>query len=367
MRNARKRTAEHALDRRPEKVRASQPDRTGNTRQGKHSISELISIIVPIYNELANIRPLYNRLVHCIQDLPYKFELIFVDDGSTDNSLLVLERLARADSRVRIVEFARNFGKEAASSAGLHAARGEAAIMIDADLQHPPELICEFLAAWKKGADVVVGVKTYGKNESWFKRWSSARFYQIMRKVAHTQITPHACDFRLLNRKVIDVFSQLTERNRITRGLIDWMGFRRDYIHFEAGQRLRGERSYNLRQLFVLAMNSFTAYSLVPLKLAGYLGVFILATATPTALVMYVERYVMNDPLNWQIRGTAMLAILLVMLVGLVLACLGLISLYIANIHAEVTNRPLYIVRNYSNETPEGAPVMSLDGDGRSL
>lgn len=365
MRNSRKRVTERPLDRHSEAPYDARPGRTN--RQGRHTTSELISIIVPIYNELANIRPLYNRLSQYINQLPYNFELIFVDDGSTDNSLLVLERLARADGRIRIVEFARNFGKEAASSAGLHAARGEAAIMIDADLQHPPELIGEFLAAWKRGADVVVGVKTYGKNEGWFKRWSSARFYQIMRRVANTQITPHACDFRLLNRKVIDVFSQLTERNRITRGLIDWMGFKRDYIHFEAGERLRGERSYNLRKLFALAMNSFTAYSLVPLKLAGYLGVFILATATPTAIVMYVERYVLNDPLHWEIRGTAMLAILLVMLVGLVLACLGLISLYIANIHAEVNNRPLYIVRNYSRETPEGAPVMSLDGEGRGI
>jgi glycosyltransferase involved in cell wall biosynthesis len=358
MRNTRKETIGQRLTHHPEKVRG-----TNNTRTDKHTSTELVSIIIPAHNELANIRPLYNRLTRYINELPYAFELIFVDDGSTDNSLLVLERLARADNRIRVVEFARNFGKEAASSAGLHAARGEAAIMIDADLQHPPELIGEFLAAWKRGADVVVGVKSYGKNEGWFKRWSSARFYQLMRKVAHTQITPHASDFRLLNRKVIDVFSQLTERNRITRGLIDWMGFRRDYIHFEAGERLRGERSYNLRKLFALAMNSFTAYSLVPLKLAGYLGVFILATATPTAIVMYVERYVLNDPLGWQLRGTAMLAILLVMLVGLVLACLGLISLYIANIHAEVSNRPLYIVRNYSKETPEGAPVMSLDNE----
>jgi len=181
-----------------------------------------------------------------------------------------------------------------------------------------------------------------------------------MQKIAHTQITPHASDFRLIDRKVIDAFSRLTERNRITRGLIDWLGFHRAYVPFEAGKRLRGERAYTFRKLFALAMNSFTAYSLVPLKLAGYLGIVILATATPTALVMYVERYVMNDPLGWEIRGTAMLAILLVMLVGLVLACLGLISLYIANIYAEVSNRPLYVVRSYSRETPEGAPIMAI-------
>lgn len=328
---------------------------------------KVVSVIVPVHNEAANLRPLYGKLVEHTSKLPYDFEFILVDDGSQDGSLLIAERLSRKDPRVRVVEFARNFGKEAASSAGLHAARGDAAIMIDADLQHPPELIGEFLKEWEDGADVVVGVRRYSKNEGWLKRWSSARFYQIMQKIAHTQITPHASDFRLIDRRVMDAFSRMTERNRITRGLIDWLGFRRAYVHFEAGERLRGERSYTFRKLLALATNSFTTYSLVPLKLAGYLGIFILATATPTGIIMYVERYVLNDPLNWEIRGTAMLAILLVMLVGLVLACLGLISLYIANIHAEVTNRPLYIVRRANQEIAEGAPVMALQERERTL
>lgn len=321
---------------------------------------KLISVIVPLHNEADNILPLYNRLSRHTDTLPHEFEFIFVDDGSKDNSLGIAERLARKDRRVQVIEFARNFGKEAASSAGLHASRGDAAIMIDADLQHPPELIGTFIDEWENGADVVVGVRSYGKNEGWFKRWSSARFYQIMQKIAHTQITPHASDFRLLDRRVIDAFSHLSERNRITRGLIDWLGFRRAYVQFEAGERFAGERAYTIRKLISLAVNSFTSYSLMPLKLAGYLGIFILATATPTGIIMYVERYVLNDPLNWEIRGTAMLAILLVMLVGLMLACLGLISLYIANIHAEVTNRPLYIVRRANRELAESAPMLTI-------
>src|SRR6185369_15171798 len=129
------------------------------------------------------------------EQLAYKFEFIFVDDGSTDDSMIELEFLARQDRRIRLVEFARNFGKEAAVSAGLHAAKGDAAIMIDADLQHPPDMICKFLAEWQKGADVVVGVRTYSKKESWFKRWSSDRFYQILQYIAQTKITPHASDF----------------------------------------------------------------------------------------------------------------------------------------------------------------------------
>lgn len=322
---------------------------------------KLVSIIIPVHNEAPNLNPLYRELVRCIERLSYKFEFIFVDDGSTDDSVERVEGLARKDRRIRLVEFARNFGKEAAISAGLHAAKGDAAIMIDADLQHPPNLICKFIDEWQKGADVVVGVRKYSKKEGWFKRWSSDRFYQIMQKIAHTKITPHASDFRLVDRKVMDVFSRLTERNRITRGLIDWLGFHRAYVPFEAGTRLAGERSYTIRQLFKLAMNSFTAYSLLPLKLAGYLGLIILALATPTAIVMYVERFILDDPFGWQLRGTAMLAILLVIMVGLVLACLGLISMYIASIHAEVTNRPLYVVRRHMDDIPENSSVVILE------
>jgi polyisoprenyl-phosphate glycosyltransferase len=188
------------------------------------------------------------------------------------------------------VQLARNFGKEAATSAGLHAARGDAAITLDADLQHPPKLIEKFIAKWKKGADVVVGVKQYDHKESWFKRWASARIYQTLQMIAHTKITPHACDYRLLDRRVIDVFSRFTERNRITRGLIDWLGFRRAYVEFKAGTRYGGAPSYSTRQLFRLAINSFTAYSLVPLKLAGYLGAGILALAIPSTRVIYIEQ-----------------------------------------------------------------------------
>jgi dolichol-phosphate mannosyltransferase len=321
---------------------------------------DLISVIIPAHNEAPNLRPLYKKLAAEAERSPYDFEFIFVDDGSTDGTQTVLDRLARRDERVNTVEFARNFGKEAATSAGLHAARGNAAITLDADLQHPPEKLPEFISEWESGADVVVGIKSYGQKEGWFKRWSSARFYQIMGKIAHTKITPHASDFRLLDRQAIDAFSRLTERNRITRGLIDWLGFKRAYVRFVADPRLRGQRTYTLRKLVQLAVNSFTAYSLVPLKLAGYLGVFTLATATPTGAVMYIERYLMGDPLGWEIRGTAMLAMLLIILVGIMLACLGLISLYIASIHAEVTNRPLYVVRRSAREIPEGMSAITI-------
>lgn len=306
---------------------------------------QLVSVVVPMHNEALNIRPLYDELNAALKRLAYRFEIIFVDDGSSDNSVEQVEQIAEQDSRVRLIEFARNFGKESAISAGLHAAKGDAAIMMDADLQHPPKLIGTFLDKWQKGAEVVVGVKKYCKDESWLKRWCSARFYQIMQRISHTRITPHASDYRLVDRKVIQVFGRMTERNRMTRGIIDWVGFRRSYVHFETGLRHAGTPSYNFRSLVRLAINSFTAYSLLPLKLAGYAGGFILAIAAPLGLFLMIETYVMADPFGWKISGTAMLAIMILVLVGLILACLGLIALYIAHIHAEVTNRPLYVIR----------------------
>jgi dolichol-phosphate mannosyltransferase len=306
---------------------------------------KLISIIVPIHNEAPNIPLLYNELTKHTKKVPYQFEFVFVDDGSTDNSLESLQELTGTDERVRVLEFARNFGKEAAVSAGLDAAWGEAAIILDADLQHPPALIPKFIAAWERGNDVVVGVRRYSKEEGRLKRLTSDWFYHILHMVAHTQITPHASDFRLLDKKVINVFRQLTERDRITRGLIDWLGFKREYIPFTAPPRMHGAAGYSWSKLIVLAMNSFTGYSLFPLKLAGYLGLFILLTAVPMGAFLCVERFVLNDPWGWNITGTALLAMMILVLVGIMLGCLGLISLYIARIHSEVTNRPLYVVR----------------------
>jgi dolichol-phosphate mannosyltransferase len=332
----------------------------GKQDKGESMMKQLISVVVPIHNEAPNIPLLYQELDTHTRGLPYRFEFIFVDDGSNDNSMDILQKVSRRDRRVRLIEFARNFGKEAAVSAGLHATHGSATVILDADLQHPPSLINKFIASWRQGSDVVVGVKRYSRDEGRFKRFSSDMFYRILGKISHTKITPHASDYRLLDRKVVRAFCKMTERNRITRGLIDWLGFRRTYVHFEAPPRVAGTATYGYRKLFQLAMNSFTAYSLLPLQLAGYLGAFILLVATPIGAFLMLETYAMGDPLNWQITGTAMLAIMIVILVGLVLACLGLVALYIAHIHAEVTNRPLYVVRQEvtaDNATP--APAVS--------
>lgn len=297
--------------------------------------------------------PLYQAVKSIIQKLPQTFELIFVDDGSKDDSVRRIRKVAKKDKKVKVVELARNFGKEIAVTAGIHVARGDAAVIMDADLQHPPELLPKFVEEWEKGADVVVGVKKYGKDESWFKKFSSNSFYSLLGMVSSSTITPHASDFRLINRKVIETFKTFTERNRITRGLIDWAGFERHYIYFDVPPRLHGQPTYSYRKLFGLAMNSFTAYSMAPLKVAGWLGWFILIVSFLLGTFTFIQNFVLGDPLHLDISGTAMLAMMLLFLVGVVLICLGFVALYIARIHEEVINRPLYIIKDVTNGEEE--------------
>ena len=309
-----------------------------------HAQTPLISIIVPVYNEADSLPLLYKEISTHSSALPYQFEMLFVDDGSHDDSAKVLHRFARKDRRIRLIRFSRNFGKEAAVTAGLHAARGHAALIMDADLQMPPSIMKQFIDKWERGAEVVVGVFK-SRNLSLVKKAGAKLFYKIMQRISHTKITPNATDYRLLDRKVINAFNQFTERNRITRGLIDWLGFEREYIYFEQRPRKFGAPGYTFRKLLTLAMNSFTAYSLLPLRLAGYIGAAILAVSVPGGLFLYLERYAFHDYLHLGTNGTTMLGVMTVFMVGLVLACLGLMSMYIAHIHAEVTNRPLYVVR----------------------
>jgi dolichol-phosphate mannosyltransferase len=295
-----------------------------------------------MYNEAPNLVPLYNELKSCIAGLKrYQFEIIFVDDGSRDESAKVARQLARRDRRLRVLELSRNFGKEPAMTAGLHAANGDAALIMDADLQMPPRLMGKFIKRWEGGDEVVIGVFAQRKTSS-MHAFGSRWFYRIMQKISATEIIPHETDYRLIDRKVINEYNRLTERNRITRGLIDWLGFKRSVIHFEQESRLSGKPSYTYSKLIGLAMNSFTAESLVPLKVAGYLGMLILLLSMPAGAIMTIDRMVYH----WPIRGTAFLAILIVALVGLILACLGLMALYIGRIHAEASNRPLYVVRD---------------------
>jgi dolichol-phosphate mannosyltransferase len=302
----------------------------------------MISIVVPLYNEEKNVPLFYAKIQTVLDRLPYIWELIFVNDGSCDKSILELEKIAEKDARINVLDFSRNFGKEIAVTAGINSCRGEACIILDADLQHPIEKIPEFIAKWEKGAEVVVGVREKSKKEKLIKRMGSYLFYKMINRISDMEIVTRATDFRLLDRIVIDEFNRLTEKNRMTRALIDWLGFRREYIYFEANERIHGVPAYNFWKLVRLAFNSMISFSLFPLKLAGYLGIIITFFSGLLGIFIMINRYITN---NLYFSGPAILAVVILFLIGIVLVCLGLIALYIANIHAEVTNRPMYIVR----------------------
>lgn len=298
-----------------------------------------------MYNEAENVAPFFKAISKVLDTLPYAFEILFIDDGSTDDSNANARKLSKKKYTVRVLTLARNFGKEIATTAGIHAAEGEAAIILDSDLQHPVERIPEFIAKWESGSDVIIGVRDTQGHKNRIKSMGSEAFYKIMRKISDTNILPHSTDFRLIDRQVIDAFNTFTERERITRGLIDWLGFRRDVVYFEPNEREFGVPSYSFAKLVKLATSSFTTHSLFPLRLAGYVGAIFMLFFGILGILTYVESYLMNDPWGLSISGTAMLAILLLFAIGIILASLGLIALYVANIHGEVTNRPLYVIR----------------------
>ena len=307
---------------------------------------KVISIVIPLLNEEKNIPLIHAELERVFAPLKdkYNHEIVFVNDGSLDGSQREIEALAKS-AHVKFIEFSKNFGKEIATSAGIHAATGDAVMMLDADMQHPVDLIPEFLEKWEAGADIVVGIRQKNAKEGVVKKFGSKLFYRMTKAISETEITPNATDFRLLDRKVMDEFNRFTEHGRITRGLIDWLGFSREYIYFDANERKFGVAAYSPIRLVRLAFSAFISHSLFPLKLAGYIGAIIMLISFPLGVFIFFERFVFNDPFHFHFTSPAILAVLNLFLIGIVLSCLGLIALYIANIHVEVVDRPLYVVR----------------------
>jgi polyisoprenyl-phosphate glycosyltransferase len=250
-----------------------------------------------------------------------------------------------SDKNISYIELSRNFGKEVATTAGIHAATGEALIMIDADMQHPPEVIPQLIEKWHQGSDMVIGVRTRNPDAGIFYRACAWFYYKIMNAITETTMVPGETDFRLIDRQVIDAFNSFTERERVTRVLLNWMGFKKAYVEFEAGKRVNGEAGYNYSKLIHLALHSFVANSLTPLRIAGYLGMVITTLSGLLGLAIFVQVYLLHDMLGWSITGSAKLAVVNVFLIGIVLMCLGIMALYIATIHNETSGRPLYVVR----------------------
>lgn len=305
-----------------------------------------ICIIIPAYNEEKNILPLYLELKKTISLLAnsYAFEIMFVNDGSRDNTISEIEKLAKQDSVVKYIDFSRNFGKEIATTAGINNCAADACIMLDSDMQHPVELIPQFIAKWEQGRDVVIGIRRENKSDGLIKKLGSNLFYKIINRIADVYVVPNATDFRLIDKAVIEQFNRFTETNRMTRALIDWLGFRRDYIEFDANNRLHGTASYSFWKLLKLALNSFVSLSLLPLKLAGSLGIFITLISGAGGLYILLGKYVFHTYFASTFSDSENLAILILFLVGIILMSIGLLAMYVANIHREVIKRPMYVI-----------------------
>ncbi len=302
-----------------------------------------ISIIVPIYNEEKNVSLMYQALCNVAEKLTnYDFEFVFVNDGSKDNSWDVIKHEASNDKRVVAINFSRNFGKELALTAGVQNCNGDAAIFLDADLQHPPALIPQFVEKWEQGAEVVSGIRKTTEKKAFLKDAGSKVFYALMKRFSRNVLTCNSTDFKLIDRKVINELVRFTEHNRLFRGLIEWMGFKTETIEFVAPERANGTATYSIRKLFGLAINSLTSFSLFPLKLAGYLGVLITFFSFALLCVMLVFKFILHSAI---FSSISYIIVTNTFVLGVVLMALGIMALYIGQIHAEVIGRPLYVIR----------------------
>jgi polyisoprenyl-phosphate glycosyltransferase len=299
------------------------------------------SIVAPIYNELDNIPALYRRVKEVMDSTGETWELILVDDGSIDGSTAAICELAKEDKRVRPVIFARNFGHQIAITAGWDYARGAAVVIIDADLQDPPEVILEMAKKWKEGYEVVYAVRAEREGESWFKLWTASLFYRLIYRITDVKIPLDTGDFRLMDRKVVDVLKQMRERHRFPRGMSAWVGFKQIGVEYKRAARVSGETKYPFRKMFRLALNAITSFSYFPLQVATFFG-FASAGLAIIAIppVVYLR---MTGSQAFFGQATTLIAVLF--LGGVQLISLGVLGEYIGRLYDEAKGRPLYIVR----------------------
>lgn len=304
-----------------------------------------ISFVIPIYNEEKGFLKFYNSLLLPeLKKLKHDYDVILVDDGSRDKSLEIIQDLAAKDKHVKVLAFSRNFGKEVALTAGIREADGDAILTMDADGQQPPKLIHEFVKKWEEGGEIVIGVRGKYEKHGLVAKLGSKLFYMLLGLMGVKDTVPGSTDFRLIDRCVADEYNKLTEHGRITRGLMDWMGFKKVYIDYVYGNRLAGKPSYNFNKLFHLAIDSFISLSATPLVIFGWIGAFITFASLVLGIFVIIEQFIIGDPMGLNWTGTTCLSIFISFLVGLVLVSQAITALYISHIHAETQARPLYII-----------------------
>jgi dolichol-phosphate mannosyltransferase len=302
----------------------------------------LLSVVVPCYNEEDVLLKTHERLTSVLAGMSaLDYELIFVNDGSRDDTQLILKQLQVVDPHVRVLLLSRNFGHQIAVTAGLEEAGGDAVVIIDADLQDPPEVIPQMVALWRDGNDVVYGMRTDRQGESTFKLWTAKVFYRLINRLSETKMPFDAGDFRLLDRRVVEVINAMPERARFLRGMVSWAGFRQVSLPYERAPRHAGESKYPLTKMVSFAMDGIISFSLVPLKLAIWTGFLAIWIAVAGIIVAIVDR-MLDKNLT---RGWASLFVAVLFMGGVQLVSLGIIGEYLGRIYTEVKRRPLYVVQ----------------------
>jgi dolichol-phosphate mannosyltransferase len=313
----------------------------------------LLSVVAPVYNEAELIETFVQRTSAALAD--YTFELVIVNDGSADGTTELLDRIASRDRRVRVVHLSRNFGHQAALTAGLEHALGDVIAMIDADLQDPPELIPKMVEQWESGSDVVYAVRREREGESAFKLASASWFYKIFNRLAQVDLESNSGDFRLLDRRALDALLSMTERSRFLRGMTVWVGFTQTAVPYERGARAAGQTKYTFRKMVRFSLDAITSFSHLPLQLSTYVGLLFAGVAFIAIPVVIGLRIVGS-----YLPGFGTITIILLLMGGMLLIALGVIGEYVGRIYDEVKHRPLYIVREERNR-PQPAP----DGGGQ--
>ena len=299
-----------------------------------------LTIVIAAYNEQSALPVMHARLARVLDGLDLDCRVLYVDDGSRDRTWDVLRDIAAGDPRVSLLRLARNFGKELALTAGLDQVHTDAAMVLDADGQDPPELIPAFVAKWREGYDVVYGTRTRRDGETWLKKFTAAGFYRVMRWLSQTDIPRDTGDFRLMSRRVLDALRQLRERQRFMKGLFTWVGFRQVTLPYDREARLAGDTKFNYWRLWNLALEGITSFSTVPLRLATYVGVLTALVAFGWGLWIIARTVVWGDP----VQGWPSLMTVVLFLGGLQLVALGIVGEYLGRMYVESKQRPLYLV-----------------------
>jgi len=302
--------------------------------------NKLLSIVVPVYNEQEVIDETFRRLSSVFKDFFMRVEYIFVNDGSKDNTYFILKEIASKNPEVRVINFARNFGHQIAITAGMDYAKGDAIVIIDADLQDPPEVILEMVNKWKEGYDVVYGKRLQRDGETFFKKFTAKVFYRFLDSMTDVKLPVDVGDFRLIDRKVCDAMKCLPERSRYVRGLVSWVGFRQTSVDYHREKRFAGQTKYPLRKMLKLAGDGIFSFSYKPLKLATFIGMLVSAFSFIYLIVVLIQKFVKNDVVS----GWASSIAVTLFLNGVMLIVIGIMGEYVGRIYEEVKARPLYII-----------------------